>query len=463
MGGSDQNLRYLGFFVGIGITVALWITGWSIKKAPPVLALVLFGLSPVALVWGDSLRAYGFGCVWNILAIGLIWKLVCERPRTSDILFATLAALLSVHSLFPNAFFLLAAGLGAIVVAARHRWWRTVFIIVGLGLTTGLSLLPYVPIIRASQNWTGLAKAGIGVGWIFHVLFEALHAGGSTAAILWIGCAMGACAALIVGLVRPRQLPAIDRNCDLMVYAGLTFLVAAVSIVSFFRVVGWTTSVWYYVPLMATAAVCFDAITAIFRKGAASVIVNSCLSVLAAIFLVPFAYRASEVRLTNADLVTEEIAGHAERSDLIVVDNYFYAISFNRYYHGQTPWVSVPDLKDLTLHRWDLLTDTMRKPQPIEPVLEEIDRTLKEGHNVFVVGFAPTKRPNTPPPELPPAPPANSGWILWPYMGTWTRQIAYATQSHARRGMIISVPCQQPVSIAEHLNAFVVSGWRDQE
>ena len=97
MGGSDQNLRYLGFFVGIGITVALWITGWSIKKAPPVLALVLFGLSPVALVWGDSLRAYGFGCVWNILAIGLIWKLVCERPRTSDILFATLAALLSVR------------------------------------------------------------------------------------------------------------------------------------------------------------------------------------------------------------------------------------------------------------------------------------------------------------------------------------------------------------------------------
>src|SRR5207237_3317787 len=133
LGGTDQGLRHLGFLIGVGITVALWITAWSIKKAPPILALALFGLSPVALVWGDSLRAYGFSCMWNILSIGLIWKLVCERPRTSHIVVATLAALLSVHSLFPNAFFLFAAGAGAILVAARRRWWRTVFIIVGIG------------------------------------------------------------------------------------------------------------------------------------------------------------------------------------------------------------------------------------------------------------------------------------------------------------------------------------------
>ena len=457
---SDQGLRGLGFLIGLGIVLAVWIAGWSIKKAPPILALVLFGLSPVAVVWGDSLRAYGFSCVWNILSIGLMWKLVSERPRTSHTILAGLAALLSVHSLFPNAFFLFASAMSAIAVAARRRWWRTVFIILAIGATAAISLLPYLPIIRGSQTWTGLAKATIDFGWILHMLLQALRAGGTFGVILWIACAVTACAALIVGIVRPRRLETTGTNFDLMLYAGLTFVLAFVSIITFFRVVGWTTSLWYYVPLMATAAVCFDAVTATFRKGRVSVIATSGLLIVAALFVVPNAYRASGVRLTNADLMTAEVAGHADPGDLIVVDNCFYAISFNRYYHGQTPWVAVPNLPDLTLHRWDLLTDRMRKPRPIQPVLEKIDQTLKDGHNVFVVGFAPTKRPPAPPPELPPAPAGNSGWSLWPYMGTWTRQIAYASQTHAVRGRILSVHSPQPISIAEDLNAFVVSGWR---
>jgi hypothetical protein len=394
------------------------------------------------------------------VSIGLLWKLVCERPRISHILLATLAALLSVHSLFPNAFFLFALAMAAIAVAARRGWWRAVVVILAVGATAAASLLPYIPIIRGSQNWTGLAKASIDVRWILHMLFQALHSGGSVATTVWIGGAVAACAALVIGLIRPRRLEASDTNFDLMVYAGLTFIIAFVAIITFFRVVGWTTSLWYYVPLMATAAVCFDAVSATFRRGAVSVIGIWCVAIIAALFTAPLTYRASAVRLTNADLMTAEVAGHAEASDLIVVDNCFYAISFNRYYHGQTPWVAVPNLKDLTLHRWDLLTDRMREPQPIQPVLERIDQTLKDGHNVFVVGFAPTKRPPGPPPELPPAPASNSGWNLWPYMGTWTRQIAYVAQTHAARGRIISVHSSQPISIGEDLNAFVVSGWR---
>jgi hypothetical protein len=34
--------------------------------------MLLFGLSPVALVWGDSMRAYGIGCLFSILAIGFL-------------------------------------------------------------------------------------------------------------------------------------------------------------------------------------------------------------------------------------------------------------------------------------------------------------------------------------------------------------------------------------------------------
>ncbi|HEY2124593.1 MAG TPA: hypothetical protein VGG94_03930, partial [Chthoniobacterales bacterium] len=52
-GASDESFRHLGFGIGLGVTAALWISAWSMKKAPPLWALLLFGLSPVALVWGD--------------------------------------------------------------------------------------------------------------------------------------------------------------------------------------------------------------------------------------------------------------------------------------------------------------------------------------------------------------------------------------------------------------------------
>ena len=461
VGTSDEGLRYLGLLIGLGITTAIWITGWSIKKAPPTLALLLFGLSPVVLVWGDSLRAYGFSCIWNILLIGLIWKLIRERPQTKHIILAAITALLSVHSIFPNAFFLFAAGMGATAIALRHRWWRAVFVVIGIGVLSALSLLPYAPIIRDSGNWTQLAKSGVGVGWIFHMIFEAIHSGGSVAAGLWIGCALFALVGVIVGFFTWTRLPLTETQRDLLIYAGLTFAIAGVAIISFFRVVGWTTSLWYYVPLMGTAAVCFDALTASFGKHRLSILITTGVVLVAASCVAPLAYRASGVRLTNADLMTKEIADHAQKSDFIVVDNYFYSISFNRYYHGAAPWASVPDVKDRTLHRWDLLTNTMRQSQPIQPVLDRIDQTLKDGHNVFVVGFAPTKRPSVPPPDLPPAPSATSGWCLWRYVVGWTREVAFATQSHAARGKIISIPSQQPVSVAEKLNAFVVSGWHD--
>ena len=462
LGASDQGLRELGFLIGLGITGAFWMTSWSLKKAPPILALALFGLSPVALVWGDSLRAYGFSCVWNIVSIGLLWKLVCERPRISHILLATLAALLSVHSLFPNAFFLFALAMAAIAVAARRGWWRAVVVILAVGATAAASLLPYIPIIRGSQNWTGLARASINVHWILHMLFQALHSGGSVATTVWIGCAVAACAALIIGLVRPSRLETSDKNFDLMVYAGLTFIIAFVAIITFFRVVSWTTSVWYYVPLMATAAVCFDAVSATFRRGAMSVIGIWCVAIIAALFTAPLTYRASAVRLTNADLVATKIAVAAGKEDLIVVDNYFFAISFNRYYHGLARWLSVPDLADFSLHRWDLLTEAMRHPQPIQRVAEEIQRTLRAGHNVFIVGTTAAKWRGTPPPDLPPAPVGTSGWTLWRYLGTWRGQIAYAVQAHAQHGVILRLDSLQPVSSGETLKAMVVTGWREE-
>ena len=462
LGETDAALRVLGCVIGLGICTAIWIVGWTVKKAPPLLALVLFGLSPVAVVWGDSLRPHGFSCLWNILAIAGFAKLLCPRPCLTDVIAATVAALLSVHSLFPNAVFLFAVVTGVMAVALRRGWWRPVVITAAIGLTALISLLFYVPIIRQALNWTALAKGNANLGSILERLFHAASGAGKVGVLLWAGSAIITVSAISVTLVRWPRIGWSETDKDVVLYAGITVVIATVGIIGFFLFIGWTTSIWYYVPVMAAAAVCFDAIAGMLRRGPRSIVIGAVIALVAAVFVWPAAYRATATRLTNVDVLSAEIAGIADKDDLIVVDRYFYAISFNRYYHGQARWLSAPDLPDVNLHRWDLLTEVMRHPQPIAPIIDQIQQTLRAGHNVFIVGYAQINWAAGPPADLPPAPRGSLGWTLWPYVGTWTRQIDYAAQEHAEHGVILPVDCHQPVSSGENLKVLVLAGWREQ-
>jgi hypothetical protein len=462
-GATDESLRFLGFLIGLGILVAVWAAAWSLKKSPPTWAVLLLGLSPVALVWGDSMRAYGLGCICNILAIGFLWKVVCERPRSAHIALAMAAALLSVHSLFPNSLLLFAAAAGGIAVAVYRRWWRTAFVIFAIGAVAAVSLLPYAGVIRKTQSWSPLVKTGIDFNWIFTMMFRATQSGGNVAACLWIGGAVIACLVSLMAIFRARLLPMLENDRSLVLYAGITLLIAFGATVCFLRFVGWATSLWYYLPIMATAVVCIDAVSKIFRRHPALIMANSAVVLVAAATMSPIAFQATNVRLTNIDLVTETIAQRAQPSDLVIVDNYFYAISFNRYYHGKAPWVTLPDVKDVSLHRWDLLTNSMRQSRPIQPILDRIDQTLRAGHDVYVLGFAPLNHGTSEPIDLPPAPAGASGWSLWPYVRRWTVQVSYAIQTRGEHGKIISIHTDQPVSSVENVHAVVVSGWRENK
>jgi len=69
---NDQAFRAFGFFVGIGLVGVLWFYARSFRQAYPLLSLALFAMSPAVIVWGDSLRAYGFGIVLILLAAALL-------------------------------------------------------------------------------------------------------------------------------------------------------------------------------------------------------------------------------------------------------------------------------------------------------------------------------------------------------------------------------------------------------
>ena len=117
--------------------------------------------------------------------------------------------------------------------------------------------------------------------------------------------------------------------------------------------------------------------------------------------------------------------------------------------------------------RWSgniqFVADSMRRPHPIQTVLDRIDQTLKAGHDVYVVGFALTNRGAVPPTDLPAAPAHGSDWTLWPYVRRWTMQIAYTVQTHGAHGKVVPVHCGQSISVAEDVHAIVVNGWKDTQ
>jgi len=100
-GATDFGLRVFGSVVGVSAVVALWFNARLIGYRFPLLSLALLGFSPVAIRYGDSIRAYGLATLLVLLTFGLIWKVV-ESPSTWRVISAGFAAVLMVQCLLQN-------------------------------------------------------------------------------------------------------------------------------------------------------------------------------------------------------------------------------------------------------------------------------------------------------------------------------------------------------------------------
>ena len=117
------------------------------------------------------------------------------------------------------------------------------------------------------------------------------------------------------------------------------------------------------------------------------------------------AWAEAHTRRSNLDLAAAFLSQNASPSDLIVVQNAWEGITFNRYYRGQAQWLSVPPIDSHEVHRNDLIMAKMNQPEAMTPVLHAITNTLASGHNVWVVGSIPIARwKDAPPGSTPPAP-----------------------------------------------------------
>src|SRR6266436_4038397 len=158
-GNTDAGLRVLGLYVGVFLLLAFWFASWTMRNGAPLLVVTLVGLNVTIIRAGDSLRCYGLGSAMAVLALAVIWRLTC-RPTVATFSCAVALAVLSVQSLYQNAFLLFAACCGGFVLCAVERRWRDTLPVLAVGVAAALSLLPYIPLIIRAQDWYMLVKVG---------------------------------------------------------------------------------------------------------------------------------------------------------------------------------------------------------------------------------------------------------------------------------------------------------------
>jgi hypothetical protein len=459
LGATDLGLRVLGLTVGLGVLAMLWWTAWRLGHGFPMVSLLLLAASPTTLQVGDSLRAYGSGVVLMLFMLSSIWRVV-DEPRFGRIAVAAVAAVLSVQALYYNSVMLFALGTGGVAVGLYRRASTTVVAMLGIGGLAAASMLPYLGAMMRVQRWNGLVKAPIDLPWIANKFYEAVA--GSGEFVIWV---WGALFVLMLGVWCWRAFSSEARGSrtekDLAIFLGVAVVIGAVCYTWFLKVLSYSTEPWYYLMIMALLAVSFDAaIHLAVRDRGWWRVARVAAFIVMAVLISGNVWQAAHVRRTNVDLLAARLETLSTRDDLIVVYPWWPGMTFSRYYRGPTPWVTLPDLPEHAVHRYDAVKEKMLEPEPIRPVLERIAGTLQAGHRVWLVGGLGFLSPGEEPGYLPPPPQGELGWNEMPYLMLWSRQAASLIQRRAKRISQVAVPVGTPVNLYENLPLFVAQGWR---
>jgi hypothetical protein len=460
LGGSDFSLRLLGFLAGMGLLGAVWVNARLMGSRWPVITLALLGANMTVVRWGDCLRAYGLGSLFILLTLGLTWRLV-RAPSRESFLAAALAAVLSVQTLYQNSFLVLAGCLAGCVLCARRRQWKSIALVLAVGFSAALSLLPYVPGIHASnQSFRMIEKTGFDAGWVWFNIGLATGSPYDWQMAVWvIVIALAGAAGLVSGW---RQKAA---DWDLHLFAATAMLLAIALFMFFIWLTALPSQVWYYLPLLVFVAACANAALPPIPTGTHSTALFPWLPYVGAGFAafmvlvsIAKADESARVRATNLDQVAAYLTAKAEPGDVIVIHPWYCGATFQRYYRGKAQWFTVPPMSDHRYPRFDLLLADMLGDDPMPPVVRSCTTALTSGHKVWMLGWFEFNGGE--PPVLPKPPNGRQGWNEVPYEDAWAGQISYLAAHRAAELDAVPDDRHDAISPYEDLKLYYASGWR---
>ncbi len=448
---QDSALRFFGFLVALATVAAVWLSARALGVAVPILALTLFDLHGVVLQTAGSVKPYGVGAILLCLVFGGMWK-VGSTPGSAALIWTSASAMLAVNTLYQNlpvigAFCLAAAG-----ARAGCRDWRGAGRVSIVGLATVASLVPYGSVIAASQDWRPLIRADNLVTDLAMRLANIFSDWSHPLLVVW--AVAGAVA--LVGAFRAIR-SGLQHDGGRLLYAVLVVIGAPVAFIAFFKAAARNVEPWHVASLIGVTALALDVVlvrTMTLRS------VRFGLAVAAAAIVLPISWSWVGVRQTNVDLLATFVRATAQDGDAIIINPWFLGITFNRYYDGHVPWLTVPPIQDVRIHRYDLVKEQMKNADVMMPVYRRMQTALKTGHRVWLVGGAQFLPADQTPEILPPAPAAPTGWQHPPYYRAWSTGIGRFVETHARRLDVARIEVGQPVWKTEGAILMVADGWR---
>jgi hypothetical protein len=245
--------------------------------------------------------------------------------------------------------------------------------------------------------------------------------------------------------------------------------VSLVTMMVILRSVGFIPQSWYYAPLMGVAAVALNGALGTLpvprARASRSVLAAVPTAMVAIVAALTWGSARSELetRQTNIDLVAARLGSLAAAQDIVLVNPWPFGVSFQRYYRGPAPWETIPVISRDSIHRYDLVSRTMLAAEPIDFILFQIERTLRAGHRVWVVGLALPAVRSAPPPTPPTPDKAREGGKRHQdFLSWWERQAGFMVATHATSAEPVEVRVPDPVSTQENASLSVHSGWVDQ-
>ena len=456
-GEQDGPLRTFGFGVATAMLGAIWVTGRTLAAGPPLLALAVFAAHAGMLQTAGSVKPYGLGGLFIVLAFGAIGRLTAA-PRRRALLYALTVAILAVQTLYHNAPLILAVCVAGFAVAAVARERSAALAVLATGVVAAVSLLPYVGVLLASRSWRPLNQSELGTRALLVRSSEMVAEGSWPLAALWAAAAV----LVVYGVVRALRRSSSDDPASRthVLFAALVIVAATSLHLGFLKLAGRVPQAWQFVPLIAVVALAIDVVLGGTRSLRWARVGTA---VLATALAFPASLDRVGARQTNVDLIAQYVHTAAQPGDLILVNPWYVGITFNRYYRGPVRWMTLPPMEDLTVHRYDLLKLRMTSAEPLAPLYGAIQGALESRHRVWLVGGLLFPPAGHVPPVLPPAPGLPTGWSDGPYTIGWALQTGHFVQTHAERLAVVKIPVDRPVNGLENMGLLVVEGWRRPE
>ena len=480
---GDAGIRVLGLCVGFLFLALLWVCSRWLGARAPILSIALLGSLPAFIFIVGANRAYGLACCLLVLSFGMIWRTV-EFPSRPRILWAALVCILFTQCIYYDVVFLGAMLFGGALVTIRRRQWKTFRALVGIGVVSGASLVIYLPVIHQGSAYLPLIREpSFDPATVWYGFCNALAAwssaspGGASGprawlwVIIWVELLLGGSVmAVVMQRARGRQAQSqevaaattVRIRTDLALFCVVSMLLGSAGCFAFLLKLQFFMQPWYYVEMLSLCAISLDGILGanwlalrpwgLLRIG---------FMVMVMVWGAKSAWAEAHTRRSNVDLIAAFLGQKASEGDLIVVQNAWEGITFDRYYHGLAHWMTVPPIDSHKVHRNDLVMEKMSQRDAMVPVLREMTRTLRSGKSVWLVGNVPVARPKQLPPLPPPPPPElPTQWWLGSYLYRWNLQVTELLLDHAFQEKTQKVPVPEPVSHFEDVAVVRFSGYR---